>query len=459
MIPGDHAEKRIEELLWFINNSPGPASAIQNASLHFEEAGFVRLEENQRWHLEPGNRYYLVRNGGSIVAFYLGSDPIPETGIRIATAHTDSPALKIKPASESTKGGSVRVSVEVYGGPIYHSWLDRSLGVAGEVVVRNGESLEVRSFVAERPIAVIPNLAIHLNRDVNKGFTFNPQDHLKAILSTGAGADNGAADKAGDKAGDKADGGAAQSSSVLVSYIASVLSVPAERIVDFDLYLHDAHPGEIIGTEGDMIVSGRLDNLAMCHALISALSSVSNGARTKMVVLFDSEEIGSRTLHGAGSNLLRSVVERLIASGESGAKDDLYRTLARSTLVSGDAAHAVHPSYADKHDEHYLPVINGGPVIKINAGKRYTSTAYTSAIFEELCRTNDIPVQRFIGRSDTPSGGTVGPIVSSDLGVPSVDIGHPIWAMHSIRETGGCADHGWVIRAIAAYFESETSWR
>ncbi len=238
--------------------------------------------------------------------------------------------------------------------------------------------------------------------------------------------------------------------------------------MDFDLYFHDAQPGEIIGAGEDMIMSGRLDNLAMCHAQVSALLAESDRERphgeslrdghSTMIVLFDSEEIGSRTLHGAGSNLLRSVVERLVIAG-GGAGEELYRTLAKSTLVSGDAAHGVHPSYAEKHDEHYLPVLNGGPVIKINAGRKYTSTAHTAAIFEELCRRNDIPVQRFIGRSDVPSGGTVGPIVSADLGIPSVDIGHPIWAMHSVRETGGCRDHDAMIRALVAYFGSESAWR
>ena len=421
----------------FLDKSPTAFQAADSARGILDEAGYNELEESEQWDLEPARRYLLVRNDTTVVAFT--TPPVAAAGFRIATAHTDSPGLKIKPLSESVKNGSLRITAEVYGGPIYHTWLDRELTLAGSVVTRTENGLKRRLFAGSEPLAIIPSPAIHLNRDVNKGFEFNPQDHLRAVFT--------ARDTDED-----ADG------MFVRRYVGGRIGVAPDDVVDYDLYLCDLAKAAIVGRNGDMIVSGRLDNLAMCHAALTAQISAKSSAFGTLAVLFDSEEIGSRTYQGAASSLLRDCVERIVI-GLGGNREDCYRALSRSAMISGDAAHGVHPNFTDKHDEHYMPKLNGGPVIKANAGQRYTTTAFSASIYEEICRERKVPVQRIVSRSDKPSGGTVGPIVSSQLGIPSLDVGHPIWGMHSIRETGGVSDHNWVVDSLAGFFESEVSWR
>jgi aspartyl aminopeptidase len=436
--PGPHRDggDLVRRLFEFLDSSPTAYQAAAEATRRLDSAGFRKLDEREAWSLERGAGYYLMRNDSTVVAFTVGTDPVESSGFRIVTAHTDSPSFKVKRGSESAKNGLLRMSVEVYGGPIYSTWLDRELSIAGIVTLAGPDGLRRRLYASAAPTAIIPNAAIHLNREMNKGFAYNPQDHLKPVIA-----------------------GLTGDHPKLEEWVGKELGVEADSILDYDLYLADRTPASYVGFDRGLIASGRLDNLAMCSAALEALVSSAPTAHTRLAVLFDNEEVGSRTWQGADGALLRDVLERVVIADGAAERESLFRALARSVMLSGDAAHGVHPSYADKHDEHFTPTLNGGPVIKISAGQRYTTVAHTAALFELECRERAVPVQRIIARSDNASGSTVGPVVSSRLGVPSLDIGHPILAMHSLRETGGAKDHPFVVEALRGFYESSREWR
>lgn len=424
--------KYTDDLIQYLNASPTAFHAAAEAKRRLEQAGFTALNERESWALEPGSGYFVVRQDSSVIAFRLGTSELAITGFRIAASHTDSPGLRIKVDSESIKAGALRVTVEVYGGPIRATWMDRELAIAGRVLVgKKGEALQAVLFDTVEPYALIPNVAIHLNRDVNKGVELNAQTQMKAILGVS---------KTEKDAKD-----------YIRRLVAEKMNLSAESVGEYDLFLYPCEQARYIGSDRDMFVSGRIDNLGMSHAVLTSLIE-SEGEGTSVGVLFDSEEIGSQTWQGAQSSFLRDVLKRIHLTRDSG-EEEFLRTLAGSYLVSGDAAHAVHPNYADKHDESFQPELNKGPVVKIHAGQRYTTTAESSARFLRICGSRDIPVQKFIGRSDVPSGGTIGPITSSRLGIPSVDVGNPIWGMHSARETGGSADQDHMIAAVKAFYE------
>lgn len=416
----------MRDFLQFLSEASTAFHAVFFAEERLLRAGFVRLEETEGWVMESAGRYYVKRHDSSIIAFVLGE----KSGYRIAAAHTDSPGLKIKADSERRKAGAIRVSVEVYGAPILATWLDRPLGIAGRVIAVDGGRLTPHLFRTSAPMAVIPNLSLHLNRDVNKGFELSAQDHLKAIISSL---------------------NERESDGFIRGLLAEQLDVSPDSIRDYDLYLFEHEPPYVLGADEDLICAGRIDNLGMCHAALSAFLGSDSTAYTRVLALFDSEEIGSHTLQGAQSSFLRDILHRIVLSkGEN--QESFYRNIANSYLVSGDAAHAVHPNFPEKHDDGFAPEINRGPVLKINAGQRYTTTAETGAVFSWLCEQNGIPMQKLIGRSDMPSGSTIGPAVSSSLGVKSVDVGNPIWAMHSIRETAGVNDHRNMVAALQAFY-------
>jgi aspartyl aminopeptidase len=421
-----------DDLLEYLNASPTAFHAAKETKRRLLLTGFSELDERSSWRLEKGGLYFVTRQDASVVAFRVGRrDPV-ENGVRIAAAHTDSPGLRIKVDSENYRNGGLRTSVEVYGGPIMATWFDRELSVAGRVLIGNGGAMSARLFDSGVPCAVIPNLAIHLNRQVNKGVELNAQNEMRAILSVSC-AEN-------------------EVKGYLRRFLARELGVDPEAIGEYDLFLYPAEGARILGDARDMFMSGRIDNLGMCHAVLTALVET-QGDDTVFGVLFDSEEIGSMTWQGAHSSFLRDILQRVLLPERSDS-ESFFRALASSYLVSGDAAHAVHPNYPDKHDESFVPELNKGPVVKINAGQRYTTTAESSSLFIQMCRNLDIPVQKFIGRSDMPSGGTIGPITSSNLGIPSVDIGNPIWGMHSARETAGVKDQEHMIAALRAYLDN-----
>jgi aspartyl aminopeptidase len=421
--------KCIEDLLSFLNGSPTAYQANRQIKDRLEAAGFVGLDENSSIKLNPGGKYYFSRFDTAVIAFIVGSKALPETGFGMAASHIDSPLLKIKRQSIKIERNVCRIGTEVYGGPIISTWLDRELSIAGRVVVKHGEGdYSSHSIDLKRPVAIIPNAAIHLNREINKGFEYNKQTHLQAILSTDSLAGN-----------------------PLLSAIAEELQLSPEQICDMDLFLYDPRPAELIGFGGDIICSGRLDNLAMTHAILASLVETEAPEMTSVGIFFDHEEVGSRTAQGALSSLLPELLERIsIALGLS--REEHFRTLRQSYLISADMAHAYHPSYSEKYDQDYLAIMNQGPVIKLNADYRYSSTADSSLRFIRACDQAKVKYQRFVVRSDMPCGSTVGPLVSSELGISALDIGNPMWAMHSIRECSGVQDHKNLIKVLRTFF-------
>lgn len=421
--------KCIDDLLGFLDGSPTAYQANMQIKCRLDAAGYTELDESSPYRLVPGGKYYLSRFDTAVIAFIVGSKALPDTGFGLAASHIDSPLLKIKRQSIKIEKGICRIGTEVYGGPIISTWLDRELSIAGRVVVKHGETnYSSHSIDLKRPVAIIPNAAIHLNREINKGFEYNKQTHLQAILSTDSLAGN-----------------------PLLSAIAEELQLSPEQICDMDLFLYDPRPAELIGFGGDIICSGRLDNLAMTHAILSSLLETEAPETTSVGIFFDHEEVGSRTAQGALSSLLPELLERIsLALGLS--REDHFRALRKTYLISADMAHAYHPAYAEKYDHDYLAIMNQGPVIKLNADYRYSSTADSSLRFIQACDKAGVKYQRFVVRSDMPCGSTVGPLISTELGISSIDIGNPMWAMHSIRESSGVQDHLSLIQALKTFF-------
>ncbi|MCK5154347.1 MAG: M18 family aminopeptidase [Spirochaetales bacterium] len=422
----------MKDLQQFIKESPSAYQASNSIIYQLKNNGFEYLDERKNWNLKPGGAYYLLRNMSSVIAFRLGTEKLAKSGFMIAGAHTDSPSLKIKTEGGSWKGGSARVSTEAYGTPIISTWLDRELSVAGVVaVLRNG--VWSRSLIDyKKPVAVVPNLAIHMNREVNKGFEYNKQNHLQAVLGIGK-SDN----------------------DPLRSMVSNLLNVEPLDIGEMDLFLYDPGEGSFLGDE--YFIAPRIDNLAMCHSVLSALISSKISNTTQVAVFYDNEEIGSLTYQGANSSFLSEILERIVLSGKENTREDYFRAKAASFLISADGAHAVHPNFIDKHDPDYAPRLNGGPVIKLNAAFKYATTSETALVFQGICDELSIPFQKFAGRSDIPSGSTIGAISAANLGIRTVDVGNPMWAMHSIRETYGMRDHVLMNKILIHYYNKGIS--
>jgi len=420
--------KMNKDFLSFLDGSNSRFHASLEIQSRLVAAGFAAVTEDKPFKLKKGGRYFVCRQDTAVLAFILGSDALAKSGVKLAASHIDCPSLKLKTQSIKSDKGIVRCGVEVYGGPILSTWIDRPLSIAGKVLLKSGKAYETKFIDLKSPVAIIPNAAIHLNREINKGFEYNKQTHLQAILSVKESSGN-----------------------PLLELIAKKLKVKAEHICETELYLYDAAPATLIGLEGEMICAQGLDNLAMTHAILSALIQVEKPKHTVMGVFYDHEEIGSQTPQGAASSLLGEILERLCLS-QSASREDYYLTLRNSFLISADMAHAYHPSYAEKYDPDYTCYMNKGPAIKLNANHRYASTTQSSTRFMELCDAAKVPHQKFLVRSDMPCGSTIGPIVAAELGMETVDIGNPIWAMHSIRETGGTIDHEYLVKALEKFF-------
>jgi aspartyl aminopeptidase len=421
----------INQLIDFINDSPTAFQVTKNIVSELEQSGFVKLNEKEKWNLEKNKSYFVVRNQSSVIAFKTGNGEIAQTGFKLIGAHSDSPALKIKSESESVIKNNIKIGVEIYGGPIKASWTDRELSIAGRVIVKDGEKYESKLIDFKNPVAIIPNLPIHLNNKINEGFNYNAQEHLQAII--------GLTDNKGEK-------------NFLKNKIADNLGIEQETIFDFDLFLYDCAKSKLCGFNNEFLVSGRLDNLAMTHAILKAILETENNKSVDVAVFFDNEEIGSRTLQGADSSFLNDTLQR-ISFVESNFFEDYKRAIANSFLISSDMAHAFHPDYPSKHDPFYTPEINKGPVIKYNANYRYSTTAESAAYFANICEKAGVPYQKMTNRSDMKSGSTIGPMTSAALGIKSVDIGNPMWAMHSTRETAGTLDHNYVIKAFKEFYK------
>ncbi|MCA9568449.1 MAG: M18 family aminopeptidase, partial [Myxococcales bacterium] len=386
----------------YLDGSPTPNHAVHTTVELLKAHGFQAIDLGQPpRRLPSGTRGYIAK-AGSLVAFQVGRQAAVESGFRIIGAHTDSPNLRVKPQPYLRGQGYVRLGVEVYGGAINATWADRDLGMAGIVSLRDGEGLRTELVDFRKPLARIPNLAIHLNREVNtKGLVLNAQKDLPAVVSL----DDDDEDP-------------------LRTLIAGELGVTPRDVLTWDLSLYDLTPAAIVGAKGEFLCSARLDNLASCHAGLEALlaSSGKVPSATSVLAMFDHEEIGSRTARGANSRMLSEVLRIILRNAGPQGEGSFSRALAHSWLVSADMAHAVHPAHADMHDPAHMPKLNAGPVIKQNANRRYGTEADTAAMFMLLCERAEVPVQWFVNRSDLACGSTVGPILASILGVRTVDV-------------------------------------
>jgi aspartyl aminopeptidase len=426
------------DLLAFIDRSPTPYHAVAEASRRLREAGFRQLEEADVWELSPGDRGYLVRHEGGLVAFQLGGVSPAEGGFRVVGAHTDSPNLRVKPLADIEAHGYHQIAAEPYGAALLHTWLDRDLSLAGKVALREGEGLRTLLVDFERPLLRVPNLAIHLQREIkSEGLKLNAQTHLIPV----AGLD-----------------GTSDLPDLLASELRAqgIAAAEAGDILGFDLMAYDVQPAAVSGARGEFICASRIDNLASCHAAVTALVGAAPSpvpAFTRVAVLYDHEEVGSRSARGAAGPLLADALERMLTGFEGGGSQGLARALARSVLVSADMAHAVHPNYADKHEPRHRPVIGGGPVIKLDANQSYASDAHSTGLFSALCSRLGIQPQHFVSRADLACGSTIGPTTAARVGIRAVDVGSPMLSMHSCREMAGSADVQPMIDVLRLFFE------
>ncbi|XP_027335773.1 probable aspartyl aminopeptidase [Abrus precatorius] len=451
----EHSYDVVSDLIAFLNASPTPFHAVEEAKKRLRSAGFEQLCERDTWNLEAGKSYFFTRNHSSIIAFALGKRYVAGNGFYIVGAHTDSPCLKLKPVSKVVKGGFLEVGVQTYGGGLWHTWFDRDLTVAGRVIIREekgGSTSYLHRLVRiEEPIMRIPTLAIHLDRNVNDGFKANTQTQLLPILATlikellnKEVSENGSAESGkqsdGKKANDKTNTSNMKHHSLLLQLLASKLGCEPGDICELELQVCDTQPSVVAGAAKEFIFSGRLDNLCMSFCSLKALidstsshSSLEEETGVRMVALFDHEECGSNSAQGAGSPVMLNALSRVTNSFSSDS-EVLEKAIQRSFLVSADMAHALHPNYMDKHEEHHQPKLHGGLVIKHNANQRYATNAVTSFIFREIASKHNLPIQDFVVRNDMPCGSTIGPILASGVGIRTVDVGAPQLSMHSIRE-------------------------
>ncbi|MBP9614091.1 MAG: M18 family aminopeptidase [Thiopseudomonas sp.] len=417
-------------LLDFLKRSPSPFHATQSMAEALQAAGYQALDERETWQLQPQGRYYVTRNDSSIIAIKLGQHDPVQHGIRMVGAHTDSPCLKVKPQPELARHGYWQLGVEVYGGVLLSPWFDRDLSLAGRVTFKHNEQLQSRLIDFKHAIASIPSLAIHLNREANSGWAINAQTELPPVLAQLQGET-------------KQDFRA-----LLADQLQREHAISDACVLDYELCFYDSQPAALIGLNQDFIASARLDNLLSCYSGLQALLN-SNDQHSQVLVCTDHEEVGSNSACGADGPFLEQVLRRVLNSEE-----DFVRCIQHSLLISADNAHGIHPNYADKHDANHGPLLNHGPVIKVNANQRYATTSETSSFFKLLCQQANIPVQSFVTRSDLGCGSTIGPITASQLGVQTIDIGVPTFAMHSIRELAGSKDLDYLLSALQAFYNS-----
>ncbi|ACT47310.1 M18 family aminopeptidase [Methylotenera mobilis] len=423
-----------KDLLNFIDLSPSPWHAVEQIEQQLLGAGFTQLDETQAWQLAAGKRYFVVRGGASIIAFTLGNQPLADTGFRMVGAHTDSPSLRLKPKAAYETDGLLRIGVEVYGGPILATFTDRDLSIAGRVTVRTASGHAIKLLKFDDALMRLPNLAIHMNREVNeKGLKLNKQTELPLLFGESA-------------AGIEAE-------QQFLAYVATALNIAPQDILTFEFNVFDTQKGKFWGANQEFITNSQLDNLASCHAAITALLNSSNQDGSNICALFDHEEVGSESATGASGSFLADVITR-ITSNMGMNEEERLRALAQSFFVSADMAHAYHPNHASAYEPCHHVMVNQGPVIKTNANQRYASNADTAARFIALCERAQVPFQQYSHRTDLGCGSTIGPILASGLGVASVDVGSPMWAMHSIRESAGVLDHHYMIAALGALFTS-----
>ena len=435
MTPNDFSRLQARDLLDFIDASPSPWHAVATIEKQLKAEGFIQLNEPESWQLENGGRYYVIRDDSSIIMFTVGSDAPADAGFKIIGAHTDSPSLRVKPNAGQSDAQLLRVGVEVYGGAIIATFADRDLSLAGRVSYREqGGDLVSKLICFEQALLRLPNLAIHMNREVNeKGLKLDKQTGLPLILAT------------------LSEELPAQQQ--FTELIAQQAGIDTDALLSWELNIYDTQKGEFWGLDEEFIANSQLDNLASCHAGLQALLSTGTNATksTHVCAFFDHEEVGSESSKGADGSFLSDVLERInLATGHN--KEEFCRALSQSFMISADMAHAYQPSFAWAYEPEHRVNVNAGPVIKINANQRYSSESISEAMFIDWCQQADVPFQKYSHRSDIPCGSTIGPMTSARLGIRTVDVGNPMWAMHSIRESAGVADHGYIIKVFEQFF-------
>jgi aspartyl aminopeptidase len=416
-------------LLDFLHRAPTPFHAVAHMRQRLLAAGFVELDESEAWRIVPRGRYFVTRNQSSLIAFRSGQRPLGEDGLRMVGAHTDSPCLKLKPNAVNETVGYVKFGVEVYGGVLLNPWFDRDLSLAGRVTLRDKHGA-LRSVLVdfERALAIIPSLAIHLDREANDSRAINKQTMLPPVLGL-----------AGSKPFD------------LQALLQGELkkqdaSLARADILDFELCFYGTQPPAMVGVAQEFIAAARLDNLLSCFTGLQALID-SKASTAQLMIASDHEEVGSTSVAGARGNFLRSVLERWAGNDE-----DYARAIARSLLVSTDNAHGIHPNFADKHDNRHGPVLNRGPVVKVNSNQSYATNSESAALFRHAAELAKVELQSFVTRTDMGCGSTIGPLTAAALGVRTVDVGVPTFAMHSIRELAGADDAHALYRALLAFY-------
>jgi aspartyl aminopeptidase len=429
-------------LMSFIQRSPTPFHAVLTMVSELENAGFKALNENDEWDLQSGTSYYVTRNGSSLIAFTASESGAEVSGIRMVGGHTDSPCLKVKPSPEIKQKGFFQLGVEVYGGALLNPWFDRDLSIAGRVTFINSDGVLTSALIDfKRPIALIPSLAIHLDREANKNRTVNAQKDLPVILT---------------QLGENEDISFREilRSQLQAQHSCSGVKVEVRKVLDYELSLYDVQSPSYVGLNDEFITSARMDNLLSCYiGLTSLIDSINsdNVNRGCMLVCSDHEEVGSQSAEGAQGPFLLNVLERLFPDNQ-----ERGRVINASMMISADNAHGVHPNFSDKHDNNHGPLINEGPVIKINANQRYATNSETSSIYRHISEGLNLPYQSFVVRSDMACGSTIGPITAGNIGVRTLDIGVPQFAMHSIREMIGSKDAYTLYKVLFQYFKEES---
>lgn len=430
-------KQSVQDLLTFIDASPSPWHAVAAIETALKAFQFVRLDETNKWSLQPGGRYYVVRDDSSMVFFVLGHKALVESGFKIVGAHTDSPGFRIRPnAATVNAGGIARLGVEIYGGPILATFTDRDLSLAGRVCYIDEQgNLAHKRVHFDRPLVRLPNLAIHMNRGVNdEGLKLHKQNELPLLFAQ------------------LTDEQLPQP--YFLALLEQAAGIDAERLLSWDLAVYDTQKGTFWGANDEFYANSQIDNLASCHAGLQALlddTVLNNTESTLVCAFFDHEEIGSESHVGAAGSFLTDILQR-ISMAMSSEREDFARALARSFLISADMAHAYQPNFPSAYDADHKVFVNKGPVIKSNASRRYSSESISTAQFIRWCEEAGVPYQRYSHRSDLPCGSTIGPIASAKLGIRSVDVGCPMWAMHSIRESAGVQDHAYMIKVLRQFF-------
>lgn len=415
----------------FLDASPTPFHAVEEMRLRLNDAGFSALDERGEWQLEQGKGYYVIRNGSTIVAFRCGKTPVHECGWRMVGAHTDSPNLKVKPSPELHRQGYFQLGVEVYGGALLNPWFDRDLGLAGRVNYENTQGQLCSALInLNRPVGVIPSLAIHLDREANNSHSVNPQRDLPVVILQS------------EKPASFRD--------LLVETLVQQGIGDVAGVLDYELSFYDCQPAAMVGWNEDFIASARLDNLLSCYIGLEALLAADAKEHT-VLVCSDHEEVGSQSAVGAQGPMLESVLRRV-----AGDEISWQRAIANSMMISADNAHGIHPNFSDKHDGNHGPLLNAGPVIKNNVNQRYATNSETSSLFRRLCANSGVAVQSFVVRSDMACGSTIGPLTASAIGVKTLDIGVPTFAMHSIRELAGSQDAFNLSTVLTAYYQLDS---